>query len=77
MEDMLFFDNERGNCREVAKLGVVVAWVPDGVSKQMWDIALETFPTASGKVIGLDIFGYDTLEGATLFYGDGYKRTEW
>lgn len=77
MEDMLFFDNERGNCCEVAKLGVVVAWVPDGVTKQMWDIAMENFSSASGKVIGYDIFSYDSLEGANLFYGDGYKKTEW
>jgi len=76
-EDMLFFDNERGNCVEVAKLGVVVAWVPDGVTKLMWDISLQNFSTASGKVFGLDVFGYDTLEGANLFYGDGPKKTEW
>lgn len=77
-EDILFFDNERGNCREVAKLGVVVAYCPDGVSKLLWDISLKAFPTASGKVVGLDVYGYDTLEGAELFYdSDDYRRTEW
>lgn len=77
-EDILFFDNERGNCREVAKLGVVVAYCPDGVSKLLWDLSLKAFPTASGKVVGLDVYGYDTLEGAELFYdSDDYRRTEW
>ena len=77
-EDILFFDNERGNCLEVAKLGVVVAYCPDGVSKLLWDISMKAFPTASGKIIGLDVYGYDTLEGAELFYdSDDYRRTEW
>ena len=78
MKDILFFDNERGNCCEVAKLGVVVAFCPDGVSKLLWDLSLKAFPTASGKVVGLDIYGYDTLEGAELLYdGNDYKRTKW
>jgi len=68
MEDILFFDNERGNCREVANLGVVVGYCPDGVTKTLWDLALKAFPIASGKVVGLDIYRYDTLEGANSFY---------
>lgn len=77
-EDILFFDNERGNCKEVAKLKVVVAYCPDGVSKLLWDVSLKAFPTASGKVVGLDVHGYDSLEGAELFYdSDDYRRTEW
>jgi magnesium-dependent phosphatase 1 len=78
MQDILFFDNERGNCREVSKLGVVVGYCPDGVTKQIWDVSLQAFPTAPGKVVGLDIYSYDSLEGANLFYdGDGYKKTDW
>ncbi|CAB9517782.1 Magnesium-dependent phosphatase 1 [Seminavis robusta] len=78
MSDILFFDNERGNCREVAKLGVVVGYAPDGVTQQIWDASLQAFPDASGKVVGIDIYSYDSLEGANLFYdGEDYKKTEW
>ena len=44
LEDMLFFDNERGNCLDVADLGVTVAWVPDGVTAGAWEQSLERFP---------------------------------
>ena len=44
LEDMIFFDNERGNCLDVAKLGVTVAWVPDGVTAGAWEQSLERFP---------------------------------
>lgn len=66
--DMLFFDNESGNCREVARLGVTVAYCPDGVTKKIWDVAMEAFPQPGGDVIGIDVFGYDSLEGAERFY---------
>ena len=55
MQDILFFDNEMGNCREVAKLGVVVGYCPDGVTKRIWDHCIQLFPTAYGKVLGLDV----------------------
>ena len=66
--DMLFFDNESGNCREVARLGVTVAYCPDGVDRRIWDVALEAFPQTGGDVVGLDVFGYDSLEGAERLY---------
>eukprot|EP00562_Extubocellulus_spinifer_P027649 CAMPEP_0178639846 /NCGR_PEP_ID=MMETSP0698-20121128/15691_1 /TAXON_ID=265572 /ORGANISM="Extubocellulus spinifer, Strain CCMP396" /LENGTH=276 /DNA_ID=CAMNT_0020280227 /DNA_START=23 /DNA_END=853 /DNA_ORIENTATION=+ len=66
--DMLFFDNESGNCKEVARLGVTVAYCPDGVTNQIWEVALEAFPQTGGEVIGIDLFGYDSLEGAQRFY---------
>jgi len=68
MKDILFFDNESGNCKEVARLGVTVAYVPDGVTKEAWAVAQEVFPQSEGKVVGVDIFGYDTLEGANRFF---------
>lgn len=67
MKDILFFDNERGNCNDVSKLGVSVAYCPDGVTKKVWDKALEAFPASTGKIVE----DYDT------FYGDGYHRTQW
>ena len=67
MEDILFFDNERGNCQDVSRLGVVVAYCPDGVTKKIWKKALEAFPVAAGQVVADE----------NTFYGDGYQRTQW
>jgi magnesium-dependent phosphatase 1 len=55
MEEILFFDNELGNCRQVATLGVTVAYCPDGVTSRDWNYALdEGFPRKDGKVLGVD-----------------------
>jgi magnesium-dependent phosphatase 1 len=45
LEDMLFFDNERGNCVDVSAIGVTVAYVPRGVTALAWDRALANFPS--------------------------------
>ena len=45
LRDMLFFDNERGNCRDVSSIGVSVAFVPDGVTALAWETALDQFPS--------------------------------
>jgi hypothetical protein len=50
LEQMLFLDNERGNCVDVASLGVTVGYVPDGVTASAWARCLERFP-APGEVI--------------------------
>ena len=47
-EDMLFFDNERQNCLDVAGLGCTVAWVPEGVTGAAWEQSLERFPEPGG-----------------------------
>lgn len=44
LEEMVFFDNERPNCVDVAALGVSVAWVPDGVTAGAWEQSLARFP---------------------------------
>lgn len=67
MEDILFFDNERGNCHQIADLGVAVAYCPDGITSEIWDVALQAFPTASGRVIGLDMYDYDSDWRRTQF----------
>ena len=46
-EDMLFFDNEYGNCREISSLGVTVAFSPDGVTGDVWAEAVAAFPSDS------------------------------
>lgn len=53
MEDMLFFDNELGNCESVASLGVTVGYCPGGVSKEIWQAALKAFPAKRGDVVEL------------------------
>lgn len=50
LEDMLFFDNERGNCVDVNAIGVTVAYVPNGVTGLAWEKALENFPS-TGTII--------------------------
>lgn len=51
LEDMMFFDNEWGNCQTVAKIGVTVVYTPKGVTRQLFDEALSKFP-APGQIIG-------------------------
>lgn len=46
LDEMLFFDNERENCVDVAQLGVTVAWTPDGVTAGAWEQSIERFPEA-------------------------------
>ena len=46
----LFLDNERGNCVDVASIGVTVAYVPDGVTADAWERALKLFP-APGEIL--------------------------
>ena len=43
--DMIFFDNEYGNCEQVSKtLGVLVGYCPKtGVTKEIWDATLLAF----------------------------------
>ena len=67
MEDMLFFDNELGNCQKVAALGVVVVYCPEGVTMQLWEQALQAFPQESGQILGLD---------DAPSYESDYRRTQ-
>lgn len=53
MEDILFFDNEMGNCRQVASLGVTVCYCPDGVTTREWDLSISKFPVNNGQIIRL------------------------
>eukprot|EP00593_Proboscia_inermis_P015226 CAMPEP_0171314312 /NCGR_PEP_ID=MMETSP0816-20121228/50224_1 /TAXON_ID=420281 /ORGANISM="Proboscia inermis, Strain CCAP1064/1" /LENGTH=158 /DNA_ID=CAMNT_0011803055 /DNA_START=245 /DNA_END=721 /DNA_ORIENTATION=+ len=50
LEDMLFLDNEMGNCQSVASIGVTVAYTPKGVTAQIWEKAIANFP-APGNII--------------------------
>ena len=41
--NMIFFDNEMGNIRDVSKIGVCSVYCPDGVTKEIWDEGLKLF----------------------------------
>uniref|UniRef100_A0A7S3B824 FCP1 homology domain-containing protein n=1 Tax=Haptolina ericina TaxID=156174 RepID=A0A7S3B824_9EUKA len=56
LEEMIFFDNERGNCLDVAALGVTVAWVPEGVTAGAWEQSLERYP-APGEIFDFRMGG--------------------
>jgi magnesium-dependent phosphatase 1 len=51
LEDMLFFDNEFGNCKDVSSLGVTVAYCPNGVDTSIWEAAVAAFPARAGNII--------------------------
>jgi magnesium-dependent phosphatase 1 len=53
LEEMVFFDNEYGNCESVAGLGVTVGYCPGGVCKLIWKATMEAFPAKRGKVVRL------------------------
>lgn len=52
LQDMVFFDNELGNCRSIAKLGVTVGYCPDGIKRAIWINTMAAFPNTDGSIIG-------------------------
>ena len=42
-QDMLFFDNEMRNCRDVGRLGVTCVYTPDGMTDRTWQQGLTEF----------------------------------
>lgn len=52
-ERMIFFDNEPGNCQSVARMGVTCAYSPEGVTSDVWQMALGEFPAADGEPVGM------------------------
>ena len=42
-QDMIFFDNERGNIQSVAKLGVCSIYCPQGMTRKIWDSGLASW----------------------------------
>ncbi|KAK2079945.1 hypothetical protein QBZ16_002340 [Prototheca wickerhamii] len=47
--DMLFFDNESWNIKEVSRLGVVCVYTPDGMTDHVWQQGLADFAKAAGS----------------------------
>ena len=50
LDEILFLDNEYGNCQDVSSIGVMVAYTPDGVTREAWDKALKRWP-APGEIV--------------------------
>ena len=46
LDDMLFFDNEMRNVRDVADLGVTCVHTPDGLTMALWERGLAEFAQA-------------------------------
>lgn len=44
-DDILFFDNEAGNCKAVAELGVTTVYCPGGLDQESWQVGLKHFPS--------------------------------
>ena len=51
LKDMIFFDNQYGNCQDVAGVGVTVVYTPEGVTRKAFDEGLAQFPSP-GQIIG-------------------------
>ena len=54
LTDMVFFDNDPGNCKSVSRLGVTVGFCPNGLDRTIFDITLTKFPVKWG-VVGLEV----------------------
>ena len=48
-EDMVFFDNERGNIQSVSKLGVVSVYCPEGMTAEVWQRGLDAYRESKGE----------------------------
>jgi len=51
LSEMIFFDNEYGNCQTVAGVGVTVMYTPEGMTNELFQEALRKYPSP-GKVLG-------------------------
>ena len=47
-KDAIFFDNEAGNCKQVAQLGVSTVYTPKGLTQEAWENGLSSFPYSRG-----------------------------
>lgn len=45
--EMLFFDNEKWNCKDVQPLGVVCQHTPNGLTKDAWEEGLRKYQAAA------------------------------
>jgi magnesium-dependent phosphatase 1 len=43
-EEMIFFDNQMNNIRDVSVLGVNCIYCPDGLTKKAWEAGRKIFP---------------------------------
>ena len=64
---MLFFDNEIGNCRDVAKLGVTCVYTPNGMTELLWREGLTKFAKRA--------FSDDSAQESMISKGEGNVDT--
>ncbi len=51
LAEMIFFDNEIGNCRDVAGAGATVVYTPEGLNRELFELGIKEFPKP-GKILG-------------------------
>ena len=49
--EMVFFDNEPGNCQIVSGVGVTAVYTPEGLTRKLFQQAMDEYP-APGKIVG-------------------------
>ena len=49
-QEMLFFDNESGNIRNVERLGVKCVYAPSGMTKEIWEEGLRKFHESNNRM---------------------------
>ena len=54
LANMMFFDNDIGNCKSVSRLGVTVGFCPKGIDREIFDKTMSKFPVKWG-VVGLEV----------------------
>uniref|UniRef100_A0A061SGL5 Magnesium-dependent phosphatase 1 n=1 Tax=Tetraselmis sp. GSL018 TaxID=582737 RepID=A0A061SGL5_9CHLO len=47
--EMIFFDNEKWNCRDVEPLGVTCVYTPSGLTEEVWDEGLKQFAERASR----------------------------
>lgn len=51
-EEMIFFDNVHRNCSDVASLGVLSLWAPEGLTQDAWEQGLAAYARGErGQVV--------------------------
>ncbi len=51
LQEMVFFDDQYGNCKDVSSTGATVVYTPEGLTRERFQEAIDNFP-APGRVLG-------------------------
>ena len=51
-DEMIFFDDQMGNCQTVSKLGVTAVLTPNGVTRALWEKGMKQFQSGQkGSIV--------------------------